>query len=106
MWRGLEPDEIRAGRKYYRHFARLLELERAAAYYALYLIYQANVKSAGDPRDLKSVHWRSRAYETLNNATVEFDTDGRVISLEEKPAEPTSSTASSGSASASACGVG
>ena len=52
------------------------ELERAAAYYALYLIYQANIKAAGDPRDVKSVHWRRRAYETLNNATVEFDTDG------------------------------
>ena len=52
------------------------ELERAAAYYALYLIYQANIKSAGDPRDVKSGHWRRRAYETLNNATVEFDTDG------------------------------
>ena len=52
------------------------DLERAAGYYALYLIYQQAVKQPGDARDQQATHWRRRAYETLNTATVEFDTDG------------------------------
>ena len=52
------------------------DLERAAAFYALYLIHQATGKAAGDPRDVKAAHWRDRAYEALGHAVVEFDTDG------------------------------
>ena len=52
------------------------ELERAAAYYCLYLIYRSAVRTPGDERDLKANHWLARAYQALNTAVVEFDTDG------------------------------
>lgn len=71
--KGIDPSEADRADGY---LVETDELERAAAYYALYLIYQASVKAAGDPRDVQAVHWRARAYQTLNHAVIEFDTDG------------------------------
>jgi hypothetical protein len=52
------------------------DLEKAAAYYCLYLIYEAVIKEPGDAFDIKASHWKDRAFETLNMAIIEFDTDG------------------------------